>query len=76
MIMSPGTQQGPYRNGFVEKRMEKLDWPAQSPDLNPMQHLWDHLESQLRAIAQSVPDLTKMLFWLNGSKSLPQYSNM
>ena len=44
--------------------MEKLDWPAQSPDLNPIEHLWDDLERRLRARLNrptSVPDLTNAL---------------
>ena len=29
---------------FVEIDVEELDWPAQSPYLNPIKHLWDELE--------------------------------
>jgi len=27
--------------------VEELDWPAQTPDLNPIEHLWDELEWRL-----------------------------
>jgi hypothetical protein len=49
---------------FVEIGVEELDWPAQSPDLNPIEHLLDELELRLRARPNrptSVPDLTNAL---------------
>ena len=49
---------------FVEIGVEELDWPAQSPALNPIKHLWDDLERRLRSRPNrptSVPDLTNAL---------------
>ena len=46
---------------FVAFSVEELDWPAQSPGLNPIEHLWDELERRLRAKPNhptSVHDLT------------------
>jgi hypothetical protein len=34
---------------FVKIGVKELDWPAQSLNLNPIKHLWDELERQLRA---------------------------
>jgi hypothetical protein len=49
---------------FVEIGVEELDWPAQSPDFNSIEHPWDELERQLRARPNrptSVPELTNAL---------------
>ncbi|GFV01734.1 hypothetical protein TNCV_1672701 [Trichonephila clavipes] len=27
--------------------IERMDWPARSPDLNPIEHVWDFLGRQL-----------------------------
>ena len=46
---------------MVKIGVEKLDWLAQSPDLNLIEHLWDELERRLQARPNrptSVPDLT------------------
>ena len=37
------------QKGFVEIGVEELDWSAQSPNLNPIEHLSDELQHRLRA---------------------------
>ncbi len=32
---------------FVDNDMEVLEWPPQSPDLNPIENLWCHLDEKI-----------------------------
>ncbi|KAI4895419.1 hypothetical protein NFI96_006455 [Prochilodus magdalenae] len=73
------------RTWMSESGVEELDWPAQSPDLHPIEHLWDELGWRLRARPShttSVSDLTNAVLeewsnipmspFLNPVESLPR----
>lgn len=46
------------RDYFDRNDIEVLEWPAQSPDLNPIEHLWAHIKLELKKFpATSVSDL-------------------
>ncbi|GFU10161.1 transposable element Tcb2 transposase [Trichonephila clavipes] len=49
----------PHRAVIVEEYpkglcLERMEWPARSPDLNPIKHLWNYLDIQV-AVLSSPP---------------------
>ena len=45
--MTPNTPQNRQKKWFEDNNIHVIEWPAQSPDLNPIEYLWHHLKSQL-----------------------------
>ena len=37
------------RNFLTQSNINVLPWPAMSPDLNPIEHLWDRIDRQIRS---------------------------
>ena len=55
-----------------------LDHPPQSPDLNPIEHLWEHLDRQIRKRTISNKDMLKCVIteeWQKISSDVTKKSN-
>ena len=45
-----------------QNQVETLEWPPQSPDLNPIEHVWKHMERQFKFYpATTVTQLSEIL---------------
>ncbi len=53
------------RNHLAASNVNVLPWPAVSPDLNPIEHIWDELGRRVRQrhVPNNVNELANALLW-------------
>ncbi|GFY36452.1 transposable element Tcb2 transposase [Trichonephila clavipes] len=74
----------PYRARIVEEYLEdhgleRMEWPARSPDLNPIEHLWDYLGREVAALnppPRSLHELKQGLLCVWSSLPIPVSDNL
>ncbi|KAJ8866147.1 hypothetical protein PR048_033671 [Dryococelus australis] len=49
---------------YADNNVRRLDWPAQGPDLNPIEHLWDELDRRVRARQARPKSIAQLMEWL------------
>jgi DDE superfamily endonuclease len=45
---------------FKDRSIEMLPWPAQSPDLNPIEHIWHHLKLKLASYERKATSIHEL----------------
>ncbi|GFT52294.1 transposable element Tcb2 transposase [Trichonephila clavipes] len=59
--------------------LERMEWPARSPDLNPIEHLWDYLGREVAALnppPRSLHELKQGLLCVWSSLPIPVSDNL
>ncbi|KAJ8866854.1 hypothetical protein PR048_032715 [Dryococelus australis] len=59
---------------YADSNVRRLDWPAQSPDLNPIEYLWDELDLRVRARQARSKSAVQLMEWLQEEwRRIPVY---
>ncbi|KAJ8877309.1 hypothetical protein PR048_021763 [Dryococelus australis] len=49
---------------YADNNVRRLDWPALSPNLNPIEHPWDELDRRVRTRQARSKSITQLMEWL------------
>ncbi|GFX88023.1 transposable element Tcb2 transposase [Trichonephila clavipes] len=74
----------PHRARIIEEYLEdhgleRMEWPARSPDLNPIEHLWDYIGREVAALnppPRSLHELKQGLLCVWSSLPIPVSDNL
>ena len=68
-ILPPKHMSKVMKDWLASNRIQVLKWPAQSPDLNPIENLWKELGHRIRNQNHSNPAIVRELFpWFQSHK--------
>lgn len=58
------------QNYLIDIGINTIVWAARSPDLNPIDHIWDILGERLRDHSNRLNNLEDVLIWENKSNKM------